>query len=64
MIEFLISEGHSDALNYTPRQAAVFAKEAVKRRKAQGLQDYSITRAAHHADKEADKKIRKDFENG
>ncbi|WP_158547512.1 hypothetical protein [Rhodovulum sp. 12E13] len=48
-----------DPLDLTPRQAFAELRLADKRHKRRLLEDYTISRAAQHADKNADNKLRK-----
>ena len=61
MGEFLISHGHSNALNYTLRQAVTFFYIANKRLRGEYLNQMGVMRMAYHADNKQYKKALKDL---
>jgi hypothetical protein len=62
--DFLRENGIDDPFELTPKQAIAELKLADERYRRRLLAEYSITRAAQHADKKADEKLRKSLENG
>ncbi len=62
--DFLRENGIEDPLDLTPKQAMAELQLADERYRRRLLAEYSITRAAHHADKKADEKLRKTLEHG
>lgn len=62
--EALISMGHGNPFDYTPRQLIAFVSLADRRKSANLLNDLYIGRAAHHADDKAIRKIERDLNRG
>jgi len=62
--DFLRENGVEDPLELTPKQAVAELQLADERYRRRLLSEYSISRAAHHADKKSDQKLRKSLENG
>lgn len=62
--DFLRENGIDDPLRLTPRQAMTELRLADERHRRRLLQEYTITRAAQHADNKADEKLRKTLGNG
>ena len=48
-------------MSYSPTQLAAFSDLAARRKRREDLQRYQIARAAYHADKKGDAKIRKEL---
>lgn len=62
-MEFIKEKGGmSEPLKLTPKEAFWELEKADERNRARLLENYTITRAAQHADKKADEKLRKSLQ--
>lgn len=63
-LDFLEENGVEDPTSLTPPQAVARLHLADKRHRRRLMENYAITRAAQHADKKADEKLRKELGGG
>lgn len=63
-LDFLRDNGVANPMDLTPPQALAELHLADKRHRRRLMESYAITRAAQHADKKADEKLRKELGGG
>ena len=60
-MEFLISQGHSHAFEYTPKQLIAFYNICSQRKASEYSMMLKLNRMAYHADKDGIKKTLKEL---